>query len=303
MAHCLHPRDLERIHDERSGKKPPSAVPVTGLGDRGGQPGERLGLIAAVGDGGDERLGPVQVTSPGGCIGHPDERPDLEGGIGDGAGDGLGANANRPVLASDSAAILPMAKSSSRSNTPGQSGTGRSLKRGQPAAATGTGAPGSRSSRPNKADSQKRSSPCPPRGSSARSAPGTASTRQGSTATPASGAPSHTPTDRDAVLLDGGTVSLGNRDVGGTLIVRDAAARDVLSFGSLTGALAAGADGSAGTISVVDDTGHAKISLSELDGDIHLYGADVAEDFDADAPIEPGTVVVARSAHHHRDTS
>ncbi len=42
----LHPRDLERIHDERSGQETPSAVQVTGLGGRCGQPGERPGLGA-----------------------------------------------------------------------------------------------------------------------------------------------------------------------------------------------------------------------------------------------------------------
>ena len=56
------------------GGQPVGAVQVTGLGDRGGQAGERPGLAVGVGDGAGEGLGAVQVTGLGGRGGQAGKR-------------------------------------------------------------------------------------------------------------------------------------------------------------------------------------------------------------------------------------
>ena len=66
------------------------AVRVAGLGDRAGQLGERLRLVAGVGDGAGQGLGAVRVAGLGGRAGQLGERPRLGVRVGDGAGQGLG---------------------------------------------------------------------------------------------------------------------------------------------------------------------------------------------------------------------
>ena len=93
------------------------------------------------------------------------------------------------------------------------------------------------------------------------------------------------------------TLTVGAAQTGGTVHVNDAAGRNIFHMHSDEAQFIVGAEGNPGDIYVRDDAGNNSVHISgSAGGDIILAGADVAEDFEAAAPLAPGTVVVAAGA-------
>jgi hypothetical protein len=100
---------------------------------------------------------------------------------------------------------------------------------------------------------------------------------------------------RDAVRInaENGTVTIGAAGVEGDLIVRDAVGRSAMTMNGETAELFLGDDGLEGDLIVRDAEGVDRIHLNGATGDIELMGADLAEEFAADAELPAGTVVIA----------
>ena len=93
-----------------------------------------------------------------------------------------------------------------------------------------------------------------------------------------------------------GKVQVGSpEDASGTLGVYDDDGRETVQLRGhdATQYLGAVDGGAPGRLVIRDDDGDNAIDLDGTAADIKLMGADVAEDFDAAAPLEPGAVVVA----------
>ncbi len=103
---------------------------------------------------------------------------------------------------------------------------------------------------------------------------------------------------RDAVHINGehATVTIGAVGLEGDLVIRDAVGRDALVLNGETAELFLGSEGLEGDLIVRDAEGVDRIHLNGATGDIELMGADLAEEFAADAEIPAGTVVVAVGA-------
>jgi hypothetical protein len=78
----------------------------------------------------------------------------------------------------------------------------------------------------------------------------------------------------------------------GDLEIYDGGGRKVFEFNAEFGALYLGADGNEGDLIVRDDNGKDRIHLDGKSGDIKLYGADCAEEFDVIDAADPGVVMV-----------
>lgn len=87
---------------------------------------------------------------------------------------------------------------------------------------------------------------------------------------------------------------IGSEGNEGDLIIRDGSGRDVFHFDSSYAVLDVGAAGNEGDIRVRDNDGDVRIHLDGNSGDIKLFGADCAEDFEVeeDEAIDQGTVLV-----------
>ena len=90
---------------------------------------------------------------------------------------------------------------------------------------------------------------------------------------------------KERIKLDGGQ---------GDIIVRDTAGNTLFKFDSGAAALYVGGTGNEGDVIVRDGDGNQRIKLDGGEGDIKLFGADCAEEFDVFEPdqVEPGTVLV-----------
>jgi hypothetical protein len=110
---------------------------------------------------------------------------------------------------------------------------------------------------------------------------------------------------RDVIHLDGGNavVYVGQRGNEGDVIVLDGEGRQVFHVDGNYAAVYVGADGNEGDVIVRDGAGVDRIHLNGSSGDIRLMGADVAEDFEPDGAIEPGSVVVAVAPDRAATTS
>jgi hypothetical protein len=99
----------------------------------------------------------------------------------------------------------------------------------------------------------------------------------------------------DAVSLDArfGLLDLGGPRNEGDLRIRDNSGTFVFNFDSTFAVLDIGGQGNEGDVRIHDNAGAVTIHLDGGSGDIKLHGADLAEEFAAQADIEPGTVVVA----------
>jgi len=99
----------------------------------------------------------------------------------------------------------------------------------------------------------------------------------------------------DSVSLDArfGLLDLGGPRNEGDLRIRDNNGTFVFTFDSSFAVLDIGGSKNEGDIRVRNDAGDVSIHLDGGSGDIKLHGADLAEDFEAHGPIEPGSVVVA----------
>jgi hypothetical protein len=101
--------------------------------------------------------------------------------------------------------------------------------------------------------------------------------------------------ERNAVRMNGddATIWIGVEGVEGDLFVRDALGRQVCHLDGESANLYLGTEGKAGDVIIRDDQGTDRIQLIGSTGDIKLFGADVAEDFDTATAVSPGAVVVA----------
>lgn len=90
--------------------------------------------------------------------------------------------------------------------------------------------------------------------------------------------------DSAKVVLDGAN---------GDIIVRDVRGNPVLRFDSRFAVLDVGGVGNEGDIRVRNNDDDVTIHLDGNSGDITLLGADLAEEFRCDDPVDPGSVVVA----------
>ncbi len=101
---------------------------------------------------------------------------------------------------------------------------------------------------------------------------------------------------KDTVRIDGrfALVDIGGPGNEGDLRIFDNAGRAVLTFDANFALLEVGATGNEGDIRVRDDAGEIRIHLDGAAGDIKLFGADCAEEFEVDGgpDVEPGTVLV-----------
>ena len=100
---------------------------------------------------------------------------------------------------------------------------------------------------------------------------------------------------QDAVVLDArfGLLDLGASRNEGDLRIRNDAGTFVFRFDANFALLNIGGQGSEGDVQLHNDAGDVTIHLDGGAGDIKFLGADVAEDFNAADPIEPGSLVVA----------
>jgi hypothetical protein len=99
---------------------------------------------------------------------------------------------------------------------------------------------------------------------------------------------------REVFHMDGNNAALyvGANGNEGDIIVRDGAGRHVFHMDSNNAALYLGANGNEGDLIVRDSNGTERIRLDGASGDVKLFGADCAEDFDIAEAVEPGTVMV-----------
>lgn len=92
------------------------------------------------------------------------------------------------------------------------------------------------------------------------------------------------------------TLTVGAAQTGGVVHVNDATGRNIFHMHSDEAQFIVGAEGNPGDIYVRDDAGANSVHISGSGGDIILAGADLAEDFQTETPLPPGTVVVAAGA-------
>ncbi|MFD0692305.1 hypothetical protein [Actinomadura fibrosa] len=98
----------------------------------------------------------------------------------------------------------------------------------------------------------------------------------------------------DVIVLEGadGTVSIGSSGHEGNVILRDGSGRTVFEIDGNTAGVFVGANGNEGDVVVRNGSGAETIRLDGGSGDIILTNADCAEDFEASADAEAGTVMV-----------
>jgi hypothetical protein len=88
------------------------------------------------------------------------------------------------------------------------------------------------------------------------------------------------------IHLDGGRQLLNITNAAGVSVLRFDASHSVLDLGPSLGGAGAEAD-----LRIFGADGQAKIHLDGDTGDIRLIGADCAEEFDVEEPVEPGAVL------------
>jgi hypothetical protein len=100
---------------------------------------------------------------------------------------------------------------------------------------------------------------------------------------------------RDVFRFDGASATLTIGAIGnkGDIIFKDGGGRIVFRMNTEAATLRIGANGNEGHVLVMDSAGEDRIHLDGKNGDIKLMGGDLAEEFDSECPVEPGSVVVA----------